>query len=677
MSSKSRKHSSPTPARKRPDSPAVPEPEHHESIQVAGVELSDDLVHVPKERSPLFFLLMIALLIFLLIIFIVPSALLGVAGGGSKPEGVPDYLSYDVPVDGKLVHEEMDQGAFIRRRLLIDKVLEFDPLLLLNMGIFGGRSSRMEEEDHARLVYLDRLAEASGVFVPRSDLGEHLGALVKRAFNGNIERYKTYFLSGRDGITTNEFEGELANMIRVERFMTMIGDIPYLADPDWIEETWKKEHIEDRYVFAEVEVSSLEEVVRTEGVDDETLSTWFEGLDDFRRERYRTEEKRVVTLAHVDDITAFDPSALFAKYPPAEDVDEDSQANDYYNRVFLDRFLFDPTENMVGPQDEGAAQTAPDKAFLEFDEVAEIARLEAPIYFALEAWSNDLVDRTLAGEEVSLKAEAEALGIPTTTTEALSDTELRERETLGGPGVADPVARTVAGALGSTLFVTEDSFGLFQVDSVEPAEIPPLQAVRDEVFDEWVIEKAQERALEMLAEIRDGFEEFVPQTDEDTPPLTDSQGEQISPRRRADEATFQTALEGAGLVPSVRDWVDRRGRVTDDPQASEPAHIFLRSNRTAQGAVVDEVIPPALDSSLKYAYLVRKDGQREVPLDRMAPQEYANYKNQSARSSGSAVRDALDFEFLAQRFNLKVFDARTDEERARDEARAQRKKAEQ
>ncbi|MFT5464619.1 MAG: hypothetical protein ACI8QS_003522 [Planctomycetota bacterium] len=675
MSSKSRKHSS-SPNRKdqtearQPDEISFPDPETGEDGSFV-----DDLVIVPKERSKLFFILMIALLIFLLIIFIVPSALMSLSSGGSGPTTTENYLSYSVPVDGVDVVENVSQGAFLKRRESIDKVLELDPFLLLPLGLFGGRGNRMEEEDHARLVYLDRLAEASGIFVPMDDAAAHLMAVVRPIF-AKPQDYAAHFQGGRGRVSQQDFENELQRMIRVRRFVTMIGDIPQIADPAWIEERWKEDHIEDRFEYATLEVASLEEELRAAGVEDEVLSTWYDALEDFQKESYRTDERRVVSFADVIDVAAFDATALLAKYPTPEGSDPETLAGDYYNSVFFDRFIYDATADTAGPDapdDVEAPEDFQTKQYLDLEEVMEAATLEAPIFFALEAWSVDLQDRLLLEEEVDFAAEAAALGIPVTTTEALTGAELREIEGRGT--VAAAALRTSAGNVGIKVEVSQTAFTLLHIDELVESIIPELAAVRDEAFDEWLTIQTQEQALERLEAIRSGLVEL--ELDEDAEEAASSTEDGDVVRREADSAAFRAACEAAGMTVSVREWIDRRGNISDDSDATEPAHIFLRSHPEARESQVDEVIAADLNNTLDTVYLVRKDGQREVPLDRMGPQEYSSYKNQSESASGTEIRTGLSFEFLQESVGLTIFDSRTDEQRTKDEEREAARQAAQ
>ena len=697
MSSKSRKHSSPTKRKTRPEAEGQEPGGEHDSVKVAGVELGDDVVIVPRDRNPMFFLLMIALLIFLLIIFIVPGAMIaavGGGGGGGTEEGIADYLSYQLPIDGQLVTEEMDQGTFIDRRMQIDKVVEMDPFLLLPLGIIPGRGGDLEEEDHARLVFLDRLAEVSGVYVPREDLIEHLKTVVTRSFQGNLEAYKQYFAASRDRVSSQEFEEELARVLRARRFVTMLSEIPRVADPGWIEETWANERKDRRFEYATLAVEDVAEEVRTEGIEDEALQAWFDEREEFQRQAYLTDERRTVSFAVVRDFDAFDPTALLAKYPTAEGTDPDEQAEDYYSRVFLDRFRFDPEENVQGPDlpgtegdetgeegesSEGDAAPQEDpveddqiKEYLEYEEVAEAAKREAPIYFALQDWSDSLQDRTFAGEEIDFAAEAAELGIEVLTTDSLTSDELVAFDGFDTEPIANDVRITSEGNVGSQLIGTEDAIGVFHVDAVEAPEIPPVTEIREEVFEEWVEETAEARALERLNAIRDAFEEFEPEEDEDEAfprqPLTDADGEEV-PYRRADSEAFRAACEAAGLTVAVRDWFDRRGPTVADPDATEPAHLYLRGNREGVDAEEGEVLQPGLTTGRDLAILARKDGEREVPLERMSPNDYTTYKARSENSAAGQFRNSLDFASLEERFGLKLYDSRSDEERARDEAR--------
>ncbi len=199
-------------------------------------------------------------------------------------------------------------------------------------------------------------------------------------------------------------------------------------------------------------------------------------------------------------------------------------------------------------------------------------------------------------------------------------------------------------------------------------EMPAFDTIRERVVEKWLGPRTEELAEKKLAALREAFEGFEPPKDEDEALVAPD----TSKHYRASPEAFKAAVEGAGLTLARRDFLNKAGPATDDPEHENEHHKTLVAQAYSMRLYdleSDEVAAPGFDSEKKYAYLVRHAGSREVPITKMSPTQYQNYKRQARTTAAGDVTKALDFAFLEKAYGLKRRDL--SKENAEDTAPAQ------
>ncbi len=593
----------------------------------------DEFIRAPKESSKLRFVVLIALLVFLLVVFMIPGALFGTARGSRDDEG----FRWDHPSAGTV---QMARTDFVLKKRALDQALNIDPFMRLALGLeMQGTPS---DQEIARILVLDGLAEEAGIVISVDDLREHLTQLVQQRFGGDFNLYQTT-LQRFGGAAV--VESNLSQLLRVRRYLDLLGHVASIASPAEIDELWNEDHVEYAFDFAEVDVNGVREEAAGLVPSDEELGAWFDALSEPERFRFQTQEKRKTQFAvYRVGATA---EALVAAFPDGESTTPEEKAREYYDRVFFQRFRR-PKDDAASEDPEGEeAPAEPPSEYLSFDEVADVAQAEAPIYRALGAWIEDMELRRSAGEEVDMAAEAAQYGLEVETTDALTREELIAREGLGGPNLAIMAFQTVEGALAPNVQILEDGFCVLRVAEVAEPAIPPLAEIRDEVQEQWIDEKVQELTLERLRELRAGFPEYVPEPDPDEEELG-LENLESEDRRTASQEAFTAALSAAGYEAQARDWRDKSAPPPATAQSSQDR--FFTTHREFYLLDVGEVSEPLLDSAGEKAYLVRLADTREVPMERMSASDYDRYKRQSAMGASQTLKDQLSYDFLSDRY---------------------------
>jgi hypothetical protein len=501
-----------------------------------------------------------------------------------------------------------------------------------------------------RLLVLEQLAIDSGIRITDADLAEHLQATLEFA-HLSVDDYKAGLRAL--GYSPSGVEGVMKRVLAASRYLQLIAFAGAVPDPAKIEEQWHLQHAEFTFDYGQLPAASCTEDARKELPDDAGLKTWFDVLDDAEKDEFRTNEKRKAEVVLFRGVDAQPGTELLAAFPettaegtpptPPEEL-----AQQYYNRVFHRRF--------VKPKAEGAAPETPDE-FFTFEEVKDKALAEASIYFAMQRWLDSLKSRQVAGETIDLAAEAAKVGLEY---KALGDALTREEYAalpeLGDPDLADAIfAATPDGSFYWSLVLMPQGAAVVRAtERVEPV-LPEFETVRDRVAEKWIEPRAREIALERLRKVRDGLETFEPKVEVEEgaePPPPDGKV-----HRRATAEAFKAAAEGAGLDVGNRDWLDRSGLASKDPQWELDAHKFLWSQAASSRLYdleTDEVAEPVLSRDQKSAYLVRLAGKREVPITQMSPADYDRLKANARGRAVGEIMQSMDIAFLEKNFGLKM-----------------------
>jgi hypothetical protein len=602
--------------------------------------LDEDHLTVPKGIPRWQFLTLVALMIIMLIIFIVPSSsFMGMGGGGDRN---PVVCSWERPGHGKVEWRESDVILTMRQ---ISNVLRVDPLLGFQAGI---ELNRPEREDYVRVMVLNQLALDAGIRITDKDLAEHIRSSLQ--FTGASDQD---FIQGvrNMGLDQRALEETMRRVLGGVRLVQMLGFAAGVPDPASIEEQWHNEHVEHAFDYAALEVDSLREEALAELPDDAGLEAWFNELDEASKDAFKTLERRSAEVVRFRDADTHPATALLEAFPevvpeggeptPIEDL-----AQRYYDRVYFIRFQ----------KTEMGAEPVPGARPTEWYTREEADRqlvAEAPIYFAMQRWLDDLKKRVAEGQgpNVDLLAEATKYGLDHRRIEDLTKEELTEAEDIGDGILAGQVfGLENEGDLSYGLFASQSGICFVRLTARSERTLPPFAEIRDKVVEKWLEPRTSELALERLKKIREGFESFTPEPPEGQEPDT-------ARHYRATTDDFRAAVEGASLEVGHRGWLDQRGNPKDDPQADQPAHKFIASfgfSRGFYGLDDDEVAEPGLSADSKTAYLVRRAGKREVPLDRMSPRDYERMKIQSRSAAVYELGQKLDLDFLEQNVGLQM-----------------------
>lgn len=613
-------------ARNPGTSSAAGEPDLHEH--------EDDL-KVPKGVSRTQFLVVVVLMIILLIIFIVPDALQSI----TSPRGDqnPVVTRFQLPGGKKVEWQAADVILGARR---LESALGFDSFLAFGLGIEDLRNPDMAELE--RILILDELARASGVEVTDADLAGHLREMLSFSQSSN-ENFKAVIRA--QGLDQREIEESIRAMMRVTRFTQMVGFAGAVPAPKDIEKRWHEENVEYAYDYVALELASLKEEALVGLPDDAGLSAWFEKLPEGERAEFKSEEKRTAEVAVFRDQESTNADALLAAFPEktpegVEPTSPEDLAQQYYNRVFARRFA------KLAP--EGSTEPA---GFLTTDEVKPQCLVEAPVYFALQRWLEDLNARKTNGETIDFAEEAAKYGLEHQNyVQGLTRAGF---ESTDGAGEKD-VAMAVFGTSPDGSFYaapTAARTGLYLVRTnsrLEPEPLP-FEAIRSRLVDKWVEPELEKLAEKKLAALREGLESFTPpKKDEDAPPDT-------AKHWRASGDAFKSAVEAAGWAVARRGFLNRAGPATDDPEHENEHHKTLFSQAYAFGLnnlEPDEVAAPGVDSAKKFAYLVRRADSREVPITKMSPTQYENNKRQARQTAARDIGQGIDLAFLREHFGL-------------------------
>jgi len=624
MSSKSRKHSSPAPKARRPVGDVVPGAREARQER-PGLDPEDELIHAPREVSKLRFVLMIALVIFLLIIFIVPSAFEGLGRSVSREDAVA--LEWSTPGGGRGEIRSSELYAF---HTALDDARSIDVFLPYSMGFLDPR--RIDIKDTARILILSHLAEEAGIRVTQADLGEYLkGSVVDFRYQGNVEAYKRDIASRRTPV-----ESTIRRCLTVQRFFQLVGYAGSIAHPEAVEKAWKEQHVEIAFDYLKVDVSEFTDAALTELPDDTELEAWFDAKPDAEKTAYYTPERRTIDAIVYRDAEKTPAAGLLAAFPEPEDTVAEERAREYYRQVYFRRFL--------KHEDEPEEDLFAIPEYLSFEDVQEACLAEAPIFFAMQEWLRDVRSRTEAGEEVDVVAEAVEHGLEVVRLEGVTRKSLEEDESFGDYHLINALFATGPDDLSTAPAWVEGIAGFGKtVERIEPS-LPPFEELRGKVADEWAAPRAEELAMEHLRHLWEGLETFEP---EDEVP-----GDRTVHRRSSEEA-FRALAQEAGLEVHRRDYLDRGGKADADPEQQDVDHAFLWGRNYDMGRMEpDEVAAPAAGNGGDTVYLVRLAGTREVPLSKMSPGDYENFRRMARNSVRTSLPETMSLDFLRKQYGL-------------------------
>lgn len=635
MSKSSPKHPTAQAPAPLPGKGSAPEGAHHKKL------IDDDVLHVPKGVSRGTYLFLVFMIIFLMVIWLVPGSLLGIASGSKNPE----LVRFELPSGRKIAWRGTD--LFFARAAVMD-AFSVDFFLPIQLGI---DASKPEPLEVTRLLVLDQIAQDAGIEVTDADLAAHLRETLdfQRA---TPEDFKNMVRArGLDQIAV---ERSIRMLLRVARLQQLVGFAGAMPDPAKIEEQWHQENAEFAFDYVTLPVADLKEEAKKELPDDAGLKTWFEQLEEGEKDEYKTAEKRTAELAYFRDEETTPGAELLAAYPekPPEGTEAtapDELANQYYRRVYFRRF--------AKPKVEGEENAA---LYFTFEEVKERCLAEAPVYFALQRWLEDLNARRTNGETIDLAAEAQKLGLDHQAfSEPLTQEQFAAADAAGNEDLADAIFSTAPdGSFYASPFALAQGLAVVRANSRTEPELPAFESIRDRVAEKWLEPKAEELAKKRLAALREASEKFEPappeSEDAEMPPPKDGK-----PHYRASAEAFQAAAQGAGLTVKSRDYLNKAGPASKDTLSDDEERraLFTMANSwRLYDLEADELAEPALSADEATAYLVRLAGKREVSIDNMSPTQYDRYKQSTRARAVSEIGQKLDIDFLKKNYGLWLYE---------------------
>src|SRR5262245_31357592 len=574
----------------------------------------DEILHVPKGVSRGTFLFLVFMIIFLMVIWLVPGSIFSIASGSRNPV----LVRFTLP-GGRTVEwhaREMTEA----RRALAD-AFSVDFILPFQLGIDGNKAP---PEEVTRLLVLDEIARDEGVEITDADLAGHLRGLLEFSKGATPEDFKASVRAR--GLDQVAIEDSIRLLLRVVRFEQLVGFAGAVPDPAAIEKMWRDENVEFAFDYATLPVADLKEEARKELPDEAGLAAWFEKLDEDAKEGLKSPEKRTAERGLSRDTETTPATELLAAYPerpPAgtEPTAPEELGRQYHRRVYFRRFV-----KPKPPEGEPASTDL----YFKFEEVKEACLAEAPMYFAMQRWIEDLNVRRTNGETIDFAAEAQRLGLEHQAFEtALTQEEFAADGATGNKDLAATIFNTDPdGSFSESPFALPQGLAVVRANSRVEPELPPLESIRDKVAEKWLEPKAEELAEARLAKLRETLEKFEPKPPEtkegEDPPPPDSKA-----HYRATSDAFQAAVTGAGLTVKSREYVNKSTAARKDQQAEDAERRVLTTQAYAWGLYgleENEVAEPGLAPEKSSVYLVRLSGKREVPIDDMTPPQYDRYK---------------------------------------------------
>lgn len=590
---------------------------------------ADEVVHVPKGKSKLRFLLTLGLMLFVLVIFTVGDQLMSTFSSGPSRTGA--YMTWQHPSAGPQSISYID---FTAARRSIDDFFR----------VQGQRASSQQTEDQniAYLLITDRLARDAGMEVSRAELGRMLRE-GQRGLCAPFFSEENYMAALRNaGVSPAEFEATLSWLLRVTRYEGLMLYALATPDPAAVERAWKDQHNEYAFEMVGLKREDLRSEAQLEEPDEAGLKAWYESLaaDDKARlfREHFTPERISAELLSWTPGNAL-PAGLLERFPAPEGTDPAEAGRNHYDLFQHVRFL------RPEPLPESAEIGLQERLYLPYEEVAERAADEARVRAALDALLADLRARKSAGEVLDLAALASELGL-----EFQGDGLPRSVEAWGEavdselvlylrtPGEGNLLRQTVVGST---------RLWLGQVLERLPSAPPTFEDVREPVRTAWLDRRSGELAGERLKKVYDALLSkagSTPAEGAEAPSLVD-----------ASDEDFSAALADVGLAAQSIDWFDPAR--AQDSESDDPARSYLRDayfpGAPLYSLADGQVAAPQSALDEQSVWLVRGRGKREPERVDMRPAEYQSLRQSALFDGLGKVYERFNSaESLAQKYGV-------------------------
>lgn len=587
-----------------------------ESLPVEG-----EVIHAPKGTKRGRFLLAFLLAIMVLTTFSVSQEVVACFTGKAGRAGT--YLSFKHPTLGTAT---VNESEFVKTKQDLGRMEA-----LLGMQ----RDSADVDDDTARFIVFDSLAQAAGIEVTDDELSESILARF-----GSAEAYRQALTQMR--ISSLDFERMLRRQKRFERYINLTATPVYAADPADVTRLWKARHQEYAFDYVELAVDTLEAEARAQIPATDELKKWFDGLSETEKNKHLAPERARAEILYRTLGPGVKAPELVAKYGstlPAKDPE--ARAKDYYEGFRHVRFV-----NPDYKPDPG--QFDIEKYYQKFEDVKDACIAESEIYDVMQAWISDMQSRLDKGETVDVVAEGRSFGLG-----VVNSPQLLERSNFALPGlpgygrdVADVVFRPELekGKLHPAVVVEKESLVVLRLVDREAAHMPAFAEIETEVKNDWVKKKAADLAVAKLEKIRDALGT--------RPAEGDPAAALWRPEVEAD--AFAQAVAAANLAVQHRDFVERSQAVKPGETAT-PAQTYFQQAAVLYTMREKSVAKAELSRDTKNAYLVRIAGIRDADLAKMTPLEFQSFSAQAVQEQARTYGQKLfanTKEFLKSRYDV-------------------------
>lgn len=580
-----------------------------------------EIIHAPRGTKRGRFILTFLIAVMVLTTFSISGPVVDFFTGKAHSAGT--YLTFKHPVLGTA---KVNEAEFVKTKQDMGKMEA-----LLGMQ----RDNSDSDDDTARFIVFDSIAQAAGIEVTDQELGEQILARF-----GSKEAYTAALKQMR--ISTLDFERTLKRQKRFERFIQLTASPVYAADPEDVARLWRARHQEYAFDYVELAVESLKADASAQIPATDELKKWFDGLSEFEKNKHLTQDRARAEIMYRTLGPGVTAPELVAKYGSTLAVqDPEVRAKNYYEGFRHVRFVNADYKPAQGQFDI-------EQYYQKFEAVHDQCVAEGEIYDCLAAWTADMQARQTNGEVIDFMSEGRAFGLGLINSQQLQTRN--EFAVAGIPGYGRDVADVVfrpeleKGKVYSAPIVEKEAIVVLRLVERETAHMPEFAQIEAKVKEDWVQKKAQDLALAKLEKIRDAL---------GTRPADGDPAAALW-RPEVDLDAFTQAVQAAGAQVQRRDFVERT-QALKPGETPTPAQTFFQQSALLYTMKERSVAKAELGRDNQNAYLVRIAGIRDADIAKMTPQDFQTFSSQSINENARAYGQRLftnSKEFLQQHYDV-------------------------
>ncbi|HRV82127.1 MAG TPA: hypothetical protein P5218_11855, partial [Planctomycetota bacterium] len=583
---------------------------HDPEVHVAAAGHEDDLIVVPKEKSRLYYLMMLGLMLFVLVIFTVGGLFTSVVGGGASPA---DEIVMKWTEPGGEAHE-VRSSDFVSTMQMTNTLAYLGFYRPINSD---GNSVRIEEEDAALALILEHMAAKAGIEISDAEFKKRLRGM---GWTGDQMRAA----ATRYRMTVAELEQDIRRGLRINKFRSLLQTMVLVApDPDVVAKRWQEANPEFQLQVVEATAAAMLDQAKAEVPSDDVLLDWYHARPMGEQMQLFTEEKLQPEVAWIPLDGSFDSTALMAAYPLPADWDQEAKTQEYYRLNTTVRFK-KPVEDAP---EEG---TTPPTLYIPLDEIQDQVANEARLFQALTQFTQDVRDRAqkAAGDATlpvpNFAVEAKALGLNFATPETLlTRLEIREHPDWGGIPLENQLGMLPEGGYSARPSVTEHALSVARLAKKLRREEPPFAEIRDAVAEKWATARASELSQEKLQAIYDGF----------APVDENAEPNQPKPPVVVDAEAFAQAVDQAGLTILERPYLAQGKSAAANPEDETNLDRFLRFQRGPYSMEKGGLAAPTKSFFDDTYYLIRLADKRAPELSELKAKDLFTMRSQVSQEN--------------------------------------------